>query len=168
MYIYFRRRLFNLLDPFQDIDRHPYLDSIGFVVNNVISALICEPCKWAIKPGQVQGHMNDTHHEAGVHIDADQLQEALELLDVSETLPEAPKGQIFPEIVGLAIQEGFQCHHCDKAQGASSSMEKHHRQHHLDQPLPNAWPKCYLQHITTRPCFKFNLEANRDQHGWIP
>jgi hypothetical protein len=134
-------------NPFQDIDRHPYLDTMGFVVNNVICSLICEPCKWAITPSQAQGHLNETHPDANLHIDQDQFQVALDELEVPATLPQPPDGGIFPKVVGLAICQGYQCHHCDKALGTLGSMDRHHHDCHHNQPIPTMWPDCHLQQL---------------------
>ena len=115
------------------------------MVNNVIQGLICEPCKWVIVPGQAQGHLNDQHSR--VHLDQDLFRAALTELEVSDRLPNPPEIGIFPEIVGLAVQHGYACCHCDKALGTIGSMEKHHRHCHPNQPLPKAWSRCHFQQL---------------------
>jgi hypothetical protein len=128
-----------------DIDRHPYLDRIGFVVNNVMRCLICEPCGWAMVPDMAQGHLDETHKGCGIVIERAIFEEAMELLDVGDALPVPPTSGIYPQIVGLLVLEGFGCGHCDKALGTKGSMEKHHRASHPEVPPPKTWKACDLQ-----------------------
>ena len=121
------------------------MDTVGFVVNNVVRALICEPCKWALAPHMAQGHMDETHSEANVTIDKKRFREALESLEVSDKLPTPPAVGVYPEVVGLAISQGLSCKHCDKALGTKRSMGEHHREHHVGVPMPKSWESCDLQ-----------------------
>ena len=112
---------------------------------NIIQGLVCEPWKWLIRPAQAQGHLNEQHSK--VHLDQDLFQAALMELDVSDKLPDPPEIGIFPEIVGLAVQLGYTCYHCDKALSTIGSMEKHHHHSHPNQPLPDTWSQCHFQHL---------------------
>ena len=134
------------------IARDPYLSSLGFIVNTLICALICERCKWAILPQQAQGHLNHTHPEDKLKIVDAPFQAALNAFDVGDIYPSPPESGLdgsrrllFPEIQGLKLHVGVRCEHCSKVLGSKLAMTTHHQQAHKGIPIPKAWPSCYLQ-----------------------
>ena len=69
------------------IAHHPYLDTTGMVVNREIDALICEGCMIALRPCEVQGHLDHQHRHCGLVINQKRFDEAREELEVHEKLP---------------------------------------------------------------------------------
>src|SRR5882762_2281507 len=68
-----------------DINRHPYLDTIGCIINNLICALICELCKCILKLSQVQSHLDISHTEAHLRVDNDRMTQAVDALTSQKT-----------------------------------------------------------------------------------
>lgn len=129
----------------QSMDHHPYLDTLGIVVNSNLRCLICESCQCALTPIQVQPHLSYSHANAHIHIDPKLFESAVKAMDVLSMLPPVPDSGSFPQVQGLKLFQGIGCEFCVKPFGETSGMLKHHRENHSHEPIPRHWRIAFYQ-----------------------
>ena len=127
--------------------RHPYLESLGLIVDPVLSCLCCESCKVALVPRHVEAHIKKTHGCAGICINKDQLAEACLRLDVSSEMPHMKGPDIKQQHAGLALYEGIGCPHCPYACLSRESIRKHFWQDHPGHRPAEFWPQVLVQRL---------------------
>ncbi|KAF8062577.1 hypothetical protein FPV67DRAFT_1421983, partial [Lyophyllum atratum] len=125
---------------------HTYLSQIGLAVNTRINCLICLSCRVALSSVQVISHFGECHVKSGVRLDHTKLREAVTEMMINAKLPEMPSQPIL-ELQGLALHDGMACAICDKVYGKKSTISKHHRLHHPDDPFPKEWKSVKAQQL---------------------
>ncbi|KZP26093.1 hypothetical protein FIBSPDRAFT_949579 [Athelia psychrophila] len=137
----------------QTLFRHPYLEQIGFVINNELKVLICEGCGCACTPKGIKDHLNKKHQNGKDKrsIDQAQVQAICDAQHITASLPIPDPTQVHLQFLGLRIHEGFGCAQCNYICGEVSSLETHYKQQadHPGQP-PSSPPKIHYQHLTGR------------------
>ena len=130
----------------------------------MVHCLCCEWCQIAILPDQVAAHLKlDVHKAKGLKVDQAKLDEAVEEMDVFESLPmiiETHAEDVAPApYQGLAIHKGFQCTHCTKVTGSPQYMRKHFSSAHPGESKVNGWQECLVQ--------RFNKEHHENTQMWF-
>jgi len=67
--------------------RHPYLDSLGLIVDPALACLCCESCKVALVPEHVDSHVKKNHGSGCICVNNNLLAEACQRLGASSELP---------------------------------------------------------------------------------
>ena len=169
--------------------RHPYLESLGLIVDPALGCLCCESCKVALVPAHVDSHVKNFHGCSCICISNDLLVEACQRLGASSELPCMKGPEIKRQYAGLKLYEGIGCTLCQHACLSHESMRKHFQQHHHKHRLTKNWPQALVQQLdkqTSKSFFRVepwnkpeampnsiylrnleeSLEADRTKKGW--
>ena len=169
--------------------RHPYLDSLGLIVDPALACLCCESCKVALVPEHVDSHVKKNHGSGCICVNNNLLAEACQRLGASSELPCMNRPGIKRQYAGLALYDGIGCTHCQYACLSHESMRKHFQHHHHEHRPAKFWPGALVQQLdrqTSRTFFRVepwnkpkampdgiylrnleeSLEADRTEKGW--
>jgi hypothetical protein len=127
--------------------RHPYLESLGLVVDPVLSCLCCESCRIALVPKHVNAHIKKMHGLDSIDVNGVKLAEACKRLGALSDLPNMKGPNIKQQHAGLALYDGIGCTRCQYACLSRESMRKHFQQCHQDVKLQTIWPQALVQQL---------------------
>ena len=115
-------------------------------------ALVCQPCGVAYNPQNMQGHLQGKAHDhQRIRIDVDQFNAAVAACNILPALRRPPSGAIIHPLLGLRVQQGFQCELCSVCMGAKATMIKHQQQLHGKQPMHKvSYAPCSVQKFNNR------------------
>ena len=125
------------------LQHDPVLESLGLVVNTILSSLFCKSCKVFLEMDHVPAHIRHAHKEAHIHVNEAKLATACKRLGVSKTLPDIRGGGVLPQIEGLEMFDGIACTFCSYACQSPHVMHDHHVQCHPSEQDPGVW-KFYM------------------------
>jgi len=116
------------------------------IVNTLMGAILCKSCMIALRPNEVQGHLDGEHPRCKMTVDEDQLDKVVEEMDICPELPLPPFGVgSMPEFEGLKLQSGFRCGECPRVMGTSGSAAKHYSTEHKGIKKPKNLQQVYFQ-----------------------
>ncbi|KZP14432.1 hypothetical protein FIBSPDRAFT_959644 [Athelia psychrophila] len=131
--------------------RQPYLESIGFVINQELHILICEGCGVSCTPKGVKEHINKKHKngKGKATVDQVQVQTICDENHIAALLPIPDSAQAHIEYLGLHLDSGLHCTKCDYICREVSTLETHYKQQagHSGQP-PKGLPMIPCQRLT--------------------
>ena len=127
--------------------RHPYLESIGLVVDPALSCLCCESCKVALVPNHVDTHVKKIHGCDFYRIDNNLLAEACQRLGASSELPCMKGPGIKQQCAGLTLYDGIGCTLCHYACLSRETMRKHFQHSHPKSRPASLWPQVLVQQL---------------------
>jgi hypothetical protein len=135
------------------ISRHPYLDSLGLVVNNRLQYMCCEWCQATVSPDRVQGHLKTpAHKNSKIRVQQEKLQEAMVKMHIAKDHPLPPcttlDMQAPVSFQGLKVLEGFACTLCTQLANAESSLKDHYTRAHPTQKCPSTLIPCIMQRFS--------------------
>jgi hypothetical protein len=131
----------------QELYSHPYLDIISLIVNRRLNSLICEPCKIAIPPAHVQGHLDSAHKSSGFKINCAAFADAVQAMEVSDNLPQTPIGPNLVEFAGLRCHIGLRCRACPTIANGIDAMGVHYSKVHRGLVKPKDFPSVHFQRL---------------------
>jgi hypothetical protein len=145
----------------RELYSHPYLDTIGFVVNRALNSLICEPCKVAVTPAHVQGHLDTAHKGCSMKINSEAFADAVEAMEVSENLPQTPTGPDLQEFAGLELHSGLRCRACPAIANGMNAMGVHYSKFHRGLVKPKDFPSVHFQRLNNGVGSSAKFEVRR-------
>ena len=127
---------------------HPYLDSLGLVVNARLRTLCCEWCQVTVSCDGVKTHLKSkSHKDKNVQVNQTKLEEALVALNVTKSHPPPPITMLAQQapaaFKSLKTLEGFACTLCTQLGLSELYMKDHYsRVHHI---IPSDLTRCIMQ-----------------------
>ncbi|KAG1728038.1 uncharacterized protein EDB91DRAFT_1086206 [Suillus paluster] len=83
---------------------HPYLESIGMVVDADLQVLCCLVCQIALPPDHITGHIDNVH--PGLQVDDERYSRAISEMEIAMTLPNAIAGGRYSKAyMGLQVYD---------------------------------------------------------------
>ena len=117
------------------------------ISNDSLYCLICEDCGCGVQPHEVRSHLSTSHPTAGFKVNNEELQQAIEDLDIEPSFPDLNSDIVYEEFAGLTLHVGIYCQECPKVMGTSGSANVHYSTAHIGITKPKNLPTGYYQKL---------------------
>lgn len=132
------------------------------ISNDSLYCLICEDCGCGVQPHEVRSHLSTSHPTAGFKVNNEELQQAIEDLDIAPSFPDLNSDIVYEEFAGLTLHVGIYCQECPKVMGTSGSANVHYSTAHIGITKPKNLPTGYYQKLrrgTNGALFRVNPQS---------